>query len=480
MKKIYIVLILIFATFTGFSQTQVPNQYFENWHTISDPNDSLENWSTAVFYDLGGLWGVIRVPTAEQEASDVFQGSFSVKMECYQEQYSGILVPGMMQLGNLVVSDDDMDINGGYPFADRPLGMSFYAKYQPATADTAFMLAYLTKYNSSTNSSDTIGASMYLFTETLADYTKILLPFAYQSEDMPDTINIIFISTNPENMKVGSTLWVDSLYMKYDFDAYPTFTFAATNVTDTSFVANWFPLPGAVNYSLDVATDTNFVQIIPEYNDLIVSSYSQTVNIPDAYQDEENYFYRVRVNYTNTTSINSNVTAVKLSYPTVCLTATEVTSTSFRAHWLPRENAQSYNFQLAGDMMFTNLVSGYENLNVLDTTTVVSGLEVDSLYYYRVQTVYSFGLSPFSNVMSQLTLNLTSFKDFNSYFVKDKVLYIHELSGNSEINVYDVTGRNIISTVSNSSSVEIPFNTSGIYVVIIKDNEENYRFKISL
>ncbi|MBN2890365.1 MAG: hypothetical protein JXL97_00730, partial [Bacteroidales bacterium] len=353
MKRFYVVLILIVAFFYGNSQTQVPNANFENWHTISTSNDSLEGWNAAVFFDVGFPIGVLRIPTAERESVEVFQGNYAVKMET--KNMYGFTVPGMMQLGRLLLSDDDLDIVGGIPFADRPLGISFYAKYSPAVSDSAFMFAYSTKYNDATETTDTIGATFYTITETLSDFTQILLPFVYQSDEMPDTLNIIFLSTNPLNMKVGSTLWVDSLQMKYDVDAYPTLAFPATDITDTSFTANWLPSVYSTEYFLDVATDQNFENIIPEFDNLLVNSFAYSVIIPQANQNADNYYYRVRVKYGDTaTSVNSNVETVKLAYPTICLSATQITAQSFKANWLSKNLAESYNLQVAKDAEFTD------------------------------------------------------------------------------------------------------------------------------
>lgn len=480
MKKITLLFVVLFSTMVLFSQTQAPNGNFENWQTITEPNDSLENWSNAVYFDIGFPIGIVRVVTAEQETSDVFEGNFSVKMET-KELYGSFTVPGLMQLGQFIITEDDMDITGGYPFTDRPVGMSFYSKYSPAGSDSAYMFAYMTKYDDVNHNTDTIAMTAYLFSETIADYTQVLLPFVYQSEETPDTINIIFMSTNPMDPKIGSTLWVDSLVMKYEFDAYPTLAMPAMNITDTSFVANWIPSMYTDEFYLDVASDTNFVDLITGYDNLLVTSYSQTVNIPEPEQGAENYFYRIRVKYGDTaTSVNSNVIPVKLAYPTVCLPATEISSTSFRAHWMSKAEAESYNFQLSNDALFTELVSGYENLNLTDTTTVVTGLESDSVYYYRTQVVYNFAVSPFSNIITQATTKINTVENFTSFYVENKFLHLNNIPANSEIIIYDATGKIIYNKETSSPNSEVFIQQDGVYIGIIKNSKKTFRFKFSL
>jgi hypothetical protein len=83
----------------------------------------------------------------------------------------------------------------------------------------------------------------------------------------------------------------------------------ATNVTATSFTANWRAVNGATGYRLDVATDSSFVNFVPGYQDLDVgntTSYNVT-----GLAARTIYYYRVRAYNGNDTSPNSNVIQVK-------------------------------------------------------------------------------------------------------------------------------------------------------------------------
>jgi len=77
---------------------------------------------------------------------------------------------------------------------------------------------------------------------------------------------------------------------------------AATNVTGTSFTANWNAVTGATSYSLDVATDINFNTILAGYTALTVNGTSQNVTGLTA---NTNYYYRV-VARNSTTSLASD------------------------------------------------------------------------------------------------------------------------------------------------------------------------------
>ena len=83
----------------------------------------------------------------------------------------------------------------------------------------------------------------------------------------------------------------------------------ATNVTATSFTANWRGVSGATGYRLDVATDSSFTNFVPGYQDLDVGNVT-TKNVTGL-AARTIYYYRVRAYNSNGTSPNSNVVQVK-------------------------------------------------------------------------------------------------------------------------------------------------------------------------
>lgn len=87
----------------------------------------------------------------------------------------------------------------------------------------------------------------------------------------------------------------------------PTVALDATDVTATSFQANWEASPHALSYRLDVATDENFAALVAGYDDLAVDGTSTEVIGLDG---DTEYFYRVRVVDRNGASADSNVIAV--------------------------------------------------------------------------------------------------------------------------------------------------------------------------
>lgn len=100
----------------------------------------------------------------------------------------------------------------------------------------------------------------------------------------------------------------------------------ATNISCTSFTANWDTVPGVDSadlYMLDVSTDPNFLSFYSIYHDYSVGmSLSQVLSsLPMGVT----YYYRLRCQRTNAlgtlTSCYSNVITVDLDNPTVSYTA---------------------------------------------------------------------------------------------------------------------------------------------------------------
>ncbi len=86
----------------------------------------------------------------------------------------------------------------------------------------------------------------------------------------------------------------------------------ATNRNALFFTANWEPAEGARNYRLDVAEDSEFSQIISEYEDLDVGD--QTSQRVEGLEPGSNYYYRVRSEAGPRVSNNSNsISAATLS-----------------------------------------------------------------------------------------------------------------------------------------------------------------------
>src|SRR5205814_180897 len=85
----------------------------------------------------------------------------------------------------------------------------------------------------------------------------------------------------------------------------------ATNVTFSSFIANWRSVSGAIDYRLDVATDSSFTIYVPGYQNLDVGNV--TSSPVTGLSAHTTYYYRVRAYNGCATSPNSSVKSVQTS-----------------------------------------------------------------------------------------------------------------------------------------------------------------------
>ena len=84
----------------------------------------------------------------------------------------------------------------------------------------------------------------------------------------------------------------------------PTISTEATNITHNSFTANWDAVDNATNYRIDLATDENFENFIPDYENR-ETGLVNSIDISNLNSETE-YFYRIKVDYNSNISINSN------------------------------------------------------------------------------------------------------------------------------------------------------------------------------
>ena len=95
-----------------------------------------------------------------------------------------------------------------------------------------------------------------------------------------------------------------------------------------------------------------------------------------------------------------------LTSPPTALDATNINYYNFTANWEPNGECLGYFLDVATDSMFTDFVTGYENLDVLNHTTYnINELVLGTIYYYRVSSYNGdFIPSGESNVIEVQTL----------------------------------------------------------------------------
>ncbi len=178
----------------------------------------------------------------------------------------------------------------------------------------------------------------------------------------------------------------------------------ASKITAGSFEAHWNKVTGAVSYEVDVATDEGFTQFVENYQSKKINELSILITGLEA---NTPYYYRVRANISNQTSKSSNiinVTTEALDVPEV-YPATEVSATGFRVHWKKMPIVTTYVLEVALDEKFRQGISNYDSVEVpsTDTTLLVTDVEVNKQYFYRVKIKQANSYSEYSNVQSVFT-----------------------------------------------------------------------------
>lgn len=209
-KNIIILIIFLFYTLFSFSQN-LPNFDFEDWEQRNSFNNPV-TWGTSNF----SVYSVYNFNPVIQEEQNVFSGNSCVKLETIEKNISGeiIKVAGIITLGtfDIDLSTRKAVIKGGIPFTNKPTVFSGYYKYSTTGIDSCIMSIFLTKFNSSTKVSDTLG--MGVFTSNNQEEWSIFeAPIQYNSNENPDSMNIVILSSDTSIFDVGSTLFVDKLFV---------------------------------------------------------------------------------------------------------------------------------------------------------------------------------------------------------------------------------------------------------------------------
>jgi len=230
MKRIFLIASISFALISSLfaQESQIPNSDFENWN---------QNFYNSFFPDLYywemlpiDIWAsgneaaeiVGEFPTSRTE--DAHSGNYAARLETLE-------VFGQMAAGNLFTGQFIPDMFNskallGIPFTDKPSHFTGWYKYTPANyknrysekaIDECSIYALLSKWNG--NQRDTIALAKLETSETISQYTQFNLEFIYQSDEIPDSISVVFASSaRGEEFigGVGSVLYIDDIELIYE------------------------------------------------------------------------------------------------------------------------------------------------------------------------------------------------------------------------------------------------------------------------
>ncbi|HNW76669.1 MAG TPA: T9SS type A sorting domain-containing protein [Bacteroidales bacterium] len=230
MKKFLPTLLICILAVAGYSQSNLPNGDMEAWHvvtvndTMSYPQIDGPLWCTlnelvAVPAMLGGPG-----PLTADKTSDAHSGSWAAKLTSGSlNMYPyNILIPGMIGFTQLDIMAYTIRLGKPCPGC-RPTKFTGYYKYEPVLNDSCCAILLASKWNTELRKRDTIGYCRTDFKGIISDWTYFDMNVNYYSEEAPDSLLVLLVSSAGFNMgnlmtgvgQPGSTMIVDDLNIEY-------------------------------------------------------------------------------------------------------------------------------------------------------------------------------------------------------------------------------------------------------------------------
>ncbi|OWY20340.1 T9SS C-terminal target domain-containing protein [Sphingobacteriales bacterium UPWRP_1] len=206
MKTVWLFLLLLICFEFTYAQ-DIPNPGFENWVQYGGYKDP-EGWFT--INSLTVLGGLVTVTQAT--GADAHSGQYAMRLR--SGSIFGQVAPGIAATGS--INPTTQDIDGGVPYTQRPLGFSGWYKYEPQAGDTATIAVNFTRWNPATQQTEDVGECFFFETQTVGTYTQFWAPVTYFSEEQPDTMVIVILSSSGEAPVANSTLYVDDLAFNFE------------------------------------------------------------------------------------------------------------------------------------------------------------------------------------------------------------------------------------------------------------------------
>jgi len=171
-----------------------------------------------------------------------------------------------------------------------------------------------------------------------------------------------------------------------------------SNINYTGFIISWDMISDATYYTVDIATDNQFLGMVTGYEEVVANGTSLVVG---GLEDNTTYYARIKAHngglfsdYSETISIITDAVEPPVAQQPITSNAYDI-----YASWSLIEDASHYLLDVATDAGFTNMVSSYENISVEATYSLIGSLQPSTTYYYRVRSVVEGNPSAYSNVV---------------------------------------------------------------------------------
>lgn len=203
MKKLVLLTCVVIASIGLKAQDTIANPGFERWNNLGTYEDP-QQWNT-----LNPLTNALGTVVAFKVSGSEARTGNALKL--VSKTILGSATASLATTGTVDVASQS--VIGGVPINSRPLAFGGWYKYDPANSDTATFVITLTKWNGT--STEVVGIGAYQATIAVSDYTNFIAPVSYNSSAVPDTVQLLIVSSGQNYANVGTTLYADDLY--YDF-----------------------------------------------------------------------------------------------------------------------------------------------------------------------------------------------------------------------------------------------------------------------
>ncbi|MFY0687501.1 MAG: VCBS repeat-containing protein [Cyclobacteriaceae bacterium] len=175
-----------------------------------------------------------------------------------------------------------------------------------------------------------------------------------------------------------------------------------TNRTQTTVMAHWPKITGAVDYYLELSAD-EFSSKVSGYNPKIVSD---TFLLIDKLSVGNDYQMVIRSRNATGQTINSEVFSFSTLPGTPTLSSSNITQNGFDLGWSSVSGSDAFKLDLSTNQ-FTTFVTDYQDKDLSETFHSLNGLSPATTYHVRIRSYNSHSESPYSDTLAILTVPAT-------------------------------------------------------------------------
>ena len=263
------------------AQTQFPDSGLEKcWEKIKNPTSGkADYWDLKEIYflttlnslhQLEGDLGDAPLTAFRVVGADIYDGDYSIEL-ISKPMILGdetIFLPGVA--ATIRISISPMSCVLGKPFTARPTALKGFHKYAPVKGDSAAIEVWVQKNGT------VLGRGKQIITEAVPNWSMFSVPIAYESNETPDTIVIIFAASGNYDFssietlmkckgQTGSALYLDNIEYEYPEGIKEFLT--------PEIKLSVYPNPSTEQVSIQIAKETTGTVIIYDYLSRKIGEY---------------------------------------------------------------------------------------------------------------------------------------------------------------------------------------------------------------